>query len=125
MQIRDGTKDRRMFEPTYDVNGKFHSLYDFPARYIATALIWYKHGVFHRENAPAIIWKDGVKEWWVNGKRHRTEGPAIMWENGHRAYYTQGELHRDNGPAVIYSEGVKEWWIHGRLQKLKVSDENC
>ncbi len=29
---------------------------------------WYKNGKFHREDGPAKIWYDGIKEWWLNGK---------------------------------------------------------
>lgn len=38
---------------------------------------WYKDGVLHREDGPAVIGKDEHKEWWVNGKLHREDGPAI------------------------------------------------
>jgi len=29
---------------------------------------WYKNGIWHREDGPAYIRKDGYKEWWLDGK---------------------------------------------------------
>jgi hypothetical protein len=30
---------------------------------------WNKNGKRHRENGPAIEWRDSVTEYWINGKR--------------------------------------------------------
>jgi len=37
---------------------------------------WWKDGVLHREDGPAVVWADGTQEWWVNGKGIRYE-PAF------------------------------------------------
>lgn len=38
---------------------------------------WFKDGVPHREDGPAIELGNGTKRWIVNGKRHREDGPAV------------------------------------------------
>jgi hypothetical protein len=35
-------------------------------------------GQFHREDGPAIIYKDGSRQWWNNGYLHRIDGPAVI-----------------------------------------------
>jgi hypothetical protein len=34
---------------------------------------WYKNGVWHREDGPAIIWKNGDKAYYLNGKNIKEE----------------------------------------------------
>jgi len=59
--------------------------------------IWYyKNNKLHREDGPAIIWKDNEKSWWING-----------------------ELHRENGPAIEQSDGNKWWYYYGNCAKNK------
>ena len=55
--------------------------------------LWYRNGVYHREDGPAIERCDGQKEWWINGARHRTDGPAIEC-------------------AVPNCHGTKYWWYY-------------
>mgnify|MGYP001114144883 CR=1 FL=1 len=31
--------------------------------------LWLKNGKWHREDGPAVIWKNGKKSWWLNGYR--------------------------------------------------------
>ena len=38
-------------------------------------------GLLHREDGPAVIYKNGPKCWYLNGKRHRIDGPAIERPN--------------------------------------------
>jgi hypothetical protein len=33
---------------------------------------WWLNGKVHREDGPAIEWKDGDKEWWLNGEEYIT-----------------------------------------------------
>lgn len=40
---------------------------------------WYKDGKSHREDGPAVEFRDGSKGWFVNGLRHREDGPAIVF----------------------------------------------
>ena len=40
---------------------------------------WYKDGILHREDDPAVIYANGKHEWYVNGNRHREDGPAFSF----------------------------------------------
>jgi hypothetical protein len=63
------------------LTGKFES---------SKIVIYFQDGLSHREDGPAIQWKDGNgKFWYRHGKSHRTDGPASMtpwgdswWVNG-------------------------------------------
>jgi hypothetical protein len=43
---------------------------------------WYKNGLIHRENEPAIEWVDNGKAWCYNGKYHKEDGPACKYASG-------------------------------------------
>ncbi|WP_310645946.1 hypothetical protein [Limnohabitans sp.] len=43
---------------------------------VSDRTIWYKDGVPHREDGPAIE-SSYSSEWYFNGKLHREDGPAI------------------------------------------------
>jgi len=32
--------------------------------------VWYKDGLKHREDGPAIEWKNGDKKWWLNNVQY-------------------------------------------------------
>ena len=55
---------------------------------------------------------DGVF-WYKNGVLHCEDGPAIDCQNGYREWIQNGIYHRIDGPAVEYANGDKQWWIHG------------
>lgn len=112
---------------------------------------WFKNGLLHRDNGPAVITKSGTKEWYKRGKLHRTDGPAVeddklknyeYWYEGklHRedgpavitkyekTWYRHGKIHRDNGPAIIYNSLYSKncrcrWYVNGILQKIKTQSE--
>ena len=44
---------------------------------------------------------------------HREDGPAVHFKNGYEAWYINSQLHRLDGPARTYSNGKKEWYLHG------------
>ena len=52
---------------------------------------WFKDGLNHREDGPAIEWVDGGKSWYLNDLYHRIDGPAIEWSNGYKEWYIHGE----------------------------------
>lgn len=54
---------------------------------------YFKKGtdILHREDGPAVIWKDGSKEWRINGKLHREDGPAIEFADGSTLWWLNGE----------------------------------
>ncbi len=62
------------------------------------------------------IMNDGTQEWWKNGLRHRENGPAILYPDGGEEWWFNGQLHRQDGPAVITADGEKSWWVHGVFQ---------
>ncbi len=39
---------------------------------------YYKDGVYHREDGPAVDLTNGYQAWYIDGKLHRVEGPAII-----------------------------------------------
>lgn len=56
----------------------------------------------HREDGPAIIWKDGTEYWYLNGEYHREDGPAVIFNNGKKRwflndleYYTEDEYRKE------------------------------
>ena len=72
---------------------------------------WYRNGLLHRDDGPAIEWA-GNKQWWRNGQMHRDDGPAVDYDY-YKAWYHNGLLHRDDGPAVERSNGNHEYWRNG------------
>lgn len=72
---------------------------------------YYKDGVLHRDDGPAIVDDIGMCEWWREGVLHREDGPAIECKN-FKAWYKYGKLHKEDGPAVIYRGGESEWYIN-------------
>ena len=65
-------------------------------------------GQLHREDGPAVVWRDGSLEWYHNGLRHRDVGPAAEYPDGTRLWYLNGRPHRINGPTVELPGGIKE-----------------
>jgi hypothetical protein len=51
-----------------------------------------------------------ITEWYLNGKLHREDGPAIEYKNGDKSWWLNGNLHREGGPAIIRANGNKLWW---------------
>ncbi len=50
-----------------------YSLYDVPDNFTGIINIyghynWLVNGVLHREDGPAIEYKNGTKKWWLNGR---------------------------------------------------------
>lgn len=59
--------------------------------------------LLHREDGPAVIYKDGAgqswrgtEQWFYNNRLHRLDGPAVV----------RSDVSRQAG-------GQDEWWIHG------------
>lgn len=79
---------------TRDSRNLPHSFNDKPAIISDDGCeVWYHHGKLHRDNAPAIMFKSGVKcnFWYRYGKRHREDGPAAMWDNGTCEFWYEGD----------------------------------
>ena len=75
---------------------------------------WLRNGLPHRDDGPAIRYKDGSEVWYRNGLCHRDDGPAVEWTNGTREWFRNGQRHREDGPAIEYVDGTKEWWLQGK-----------
>ena len=54
---------------------------------------------------------------------HRENGPAIIWKDGSTFWYLNDQCHRIDGPAAEYSNGVKLWFIHGEEIDCKTNEE--
>ena len=72
---------------------------------------WYKNGVFHRDDGPAVEWANGYKEWFINGKLHREDGPALIFPHGDEYWYKEGKQHRIDGPAMVRGDKTGHYWI--------------
>jgi len=76
---------------------------------------WYRNGVIHRDDGPAIELANADKYWYRDGQRHREDGPAIEYIDGTKVWCRRGLTHRDDGPAVESADGSKEWWENDRF----------
>jgi hypothetical protein len=45
---------------------------------------------------------------------HREDGPAVEWRDGSKFWYRNDVLHREDGPAVEWAGRGKQWWIDGK-----------
>lgn len=43
--------------------------------------LWYLNGELHRENGPAIEYRDGAKQWYLNGKRDHHKEMIESWKH--------------------------------------------
>ncbi len=53
--------------------------------------MWYKDGLLHREDGPALIYDHGTMKWYRNGFLHREDGPAIIWNNSDEEYFINND----------------------------------
>lgn len=54
-----------------------HCVDDQPVETEDGELRWYKDGMLHRENGPAVVYQNGDGDWYCNGRPHRTDGPSF------------------------------------------------
>lgn len=52
--------------------------------------------------------------YYKNGLCHRLDGPAMELANGTKAWYQNDRLHRIDRPAIEYSDGTKEWYVRNQ-----------
>jgi hypothetical protein len=84
----DGKKHPDVFY--FNAEGKLHRIYG-PA-YINRHYkweMWYKDGLLHREDGPAIIHKNN-KYWFQEGTLHRMDGPAVEDLGSPPMYFIRG-----------------------------------
>ncbi|MEI8270525.1 MAG: hypothetical protein WCG45_04085 [bacterium] len=103
------------------------------------AVKWFKNGIVHRKDLPAMVYFSGESHWFFNGLRHREKDlPALIEKDGEETFFWQGEkytflehsngtkeyynrfslLHRQDSPAVIYANGDVEYWFDGLRHRL-------
>lgn len=80
------------------------------------AKCWYQNNQLHREDGPAVERPD-MEEWFLFGLRHRDNGPAIMWKDGSQSWYKHGKIHRLDGPAMIHANGANVWYVDGMCHR--------
>lgn len=73
-----------------DAQGFLHSV-DEPVLTTAKEVVWFKHGLRHRDGGPATTWYHDngqiwLQEWLIDGVLHREDGPAVIW------YETDGQV---------------------------------
>ncbi len=73
---------------------------------------WYKDGLLHRNDQPAII---GVVTccWYYHGARHRRDGPAVQTGSYWFMWLQHGAHHRDDGPSSMYDTSCVSWCKNG------------
>jgi len=59
-----------------------------------------------------LINNDNDKAWFKNGLKHREDGPAIDCVIGNRWWYKNGKNHREDGPAIEFADGDKQWYLN-------------
>lgn len=128
--MRDNNRDELEYEliskndkkrEEWRLGGVLHSINDEPAVIIEDGeeMMWYKHGLRHREGGPAWVQGDrGIFMWYNCGQLHRTDGPAIVGI-GQEQWFVDGQMHRNNGPAILRKGKADElevqWWLHGEM----------
>ena len=57
------------------------------------------------------VQKGGITLWYKDGLLHNLDGPAIIWEDGSYQWYFNGIIHHENGPAA--TSGNNKYWYLG------------
>jgi hypothetical protein len=71
-----------------------------------------------RYDGPAYEdFETGYKSYWKHGMRHRVDGPAVITSNDDLEYWVNGKRHRVDGPAIIYRYGNVEYWVDNVFQQ--------
>lgn len=87
-----------------DFTGVCKILWDLSTRY-------FKNGLHHREDGPAVEFMSGTKYWYINGLYHREDGPAREFYNGNsKNWYYRGKCFGYNNAFTIetWKEKVKQ-----------------
>ena len=69
-----------------------------------------------------------VKEYYLNGLLHREDGPAVEYKDGHRCWFLDGQRHRTDGPAcyTIVNAGDysnQSWCVQGEKIDCDTQEE--
>lgn len=77
-------------------------------------VIYYKDGMIHREDGPAMECKNGDKFWFHNEVPHRIGGPACEFANGPKMWMVNGVRHREDGPAIENTRTGNKYFLNGK-----------
>lgn len=103
------------------VESRGHSCHD--------ARAFWKEGLLHREDGPAIFHEAGWVKWYLEGKQILDEAGwglctkfngVIECPNGYRSFWKKGLLHNESGPArfsrgIYHGHDPTEWYLEGDL----------
>jgi len=90
---------------------------------------WYRNGLLHREDGPAIEHPDGTKSWYLNSKcssekevralgKMKLSSTMTTDTQGNKAWRNaEGQLHREDGPAFEFPDGTKSWHRNGQYHR--------
>lgn len=71
---------------------------------------YYKNGVLHRTDGPAVRYIWGEEYWYFEGKRHRLDGPSQTSRRGEKTYHIHGECLKET-----------DYWKHPLVIKAKLN----
>lgn len=84
------------------------------------SISYLKDGKLHREDGPALIWKNGKHfKYYINGVLHRIDGPASVSKHV-TEYRVNGSLHREDGPAYIKHKDnilIEKWYLNDKVHR--------
>jgi hypothetical protein len=70
-----------------------------------------------------LEYEDFIEYFNTKHQLHREDGPAIEYkDDGSQYWYVNGKLHREDGPASIDTDGEKQWYLNGK--NIKEQDFN-
>ena len=65
--------------------------------------------------------ENGTQYWYKNGMRHREDGPAVIYPDGQQEWYKDGNIHREDGPAFSFGE-YEMWYENDKFVKSNAMD---
>ena len=79
------------------------------------SICYCKNGKIHREDGPAIIYRNGATYWYLNGLQHRESGPAIDFDRHRKSWYYKDICYGRN------NEFTNETWLE-KVKELKYKE---
>jgi len=84
------------------------------SKVVTCAPVYFSVIRYNQHYTGAVVYADGARKWYRNGLCHRDDGPAVEFPTGRREWWRNGRLHRDDGPAVERADGQQVWFRDGR-----------
>src|ERR1700691_5145576 len=104
-----------------DLPENYTGIFDF-----CGTIFYYLNGKCHREDGPAIIWKDGKVLYFINDKSIKIKDwkdlpenytGIVEYKNIGMCYYLNGKYHREDGPAFIWKDGTMFYYLNGKYHR--------